>query len=730
MISFILYLQRFLLIVSLVLWALFSRLEADENWSLCRVPTYSPVPSLINDGLPSEIEAESVTRSEDNILHFSGQVQLRRGSDTIRADELIIDKQTERLHASGQVIFESPAYRLQTDSLTLNQKSEAAKFGASEFQLPERHARGSASAIEKFDTSHSRFKNFLYTSCDPENSDWRLTGGQLDIDQESGRGSAKHATLYFKGIPVFYLPYIMFPIDDRRMSGILNPLLSYSDEGGSGIAIPFYWNIAPNTDATITPAWFSERGLQITTENRYLFDSHQGQIDLSYLNDDLFNDRRWKKKWQHQATLGFNIGADLLLQEVSDDLFFHDFDLPGSDNEDINHLERHIRLTQTTESWQTGILWQDYQTLDLSIAVDNQPYRRLPRITLNSLFDPFENNLAFESKNEWVKFDHESLVTGSRLHLLPSVAWLKTDGWYFFKPKLELALTEYQLDNNSPFDNSISRSLPILSLDTGLIFERSLNNNDWIQTLEPRLFFLHVPFEDQTGIPDFDSARLIDSYSNFFRTNRFSGADRIGDARQVTIGLSSRILARDTGREIMNARLAQIYYFEDRLVSLDGFIESQSKSNVIAELDLSPTTGLKIGGKLVYDEQSNELFEKNLSINYANNGFAVNTEYYFTDQELEQAAISLVYPVNNRWTIFAKYHESLLFDKPVENLIGLSYESCCWGIKILASQTSDDDFLVTDNAVYFEVTFKGLSQAGRDIDTQLAKAIPGYQARF
>jgi LPS-assembly protein len=244
------------------------------------------------------------------------------------------------------------------------------------------------------------------------------------------------------------------------------------------------------------------------------------------------------------------------------------------------------------------------------------------------------------------------------------------------------------------------------------------------------LFFLHVPFEDQTGIPDFDTARLTDSYSNFFETNRFSGADRIGDTQQVTIGLSSRILARDNGREIMNARLAQIHYFDDRRVSLDGITESQPKSNLIAELDLSPITRLRIGSKLVYDEQNKKLLEKNLSINYAGNGYAANAEYYFTDQTLEQAALSLVYPVNDRWTIIAKYHQSLLFDKPVENLFGLNYESCCWGLKILASQTSDDDFLVTDRAVYFELTFKGLSQAGRDIDAQLAKAIPGYLPGF
>ncbi|MFV2031519.1 MAG: LPS-assembly protein LptD, partial [Gammaproteobacteria bacterium] len=242
--------KRYLLVSSLVLSALFSRVEAQEDWNLCRNPVYEPVPSPEGEGLSSEIEAESVTRTAEDLLLFSGQVQLIRGNEKIQADELIIDNQTERLQATGEVTFESPEYRLQTDSLSMDQKADTARFGASEFQLPDKHARGSAREIEKFDSSRSRFKDILYTACDPGNNDWYLTGSQLDLDQESGRGTAKNATLYFKGVPIFYLPYIMFPIDDRRMSGVLTPLLGYSQENGSSIAVPYYWNIAANADAT------------------------------------------------------------------------------------------------------------------------------------------------------------------------------------------------------------------------------------------------------------------------------------------------------------------------------------------------------------------------------------------------------------------------------------------------------------------------------------------------
>jgi LPS-assembly protein len=492
-----------------------------------------------------------------------------------------------------------------------------------------------------------------------------------------------------------------------------------------------YWNIAPDTDATITPAWFNKRGLQWNSENRYLSKNHEGQVDLSYLEDDLSGSNRWLKKWQHSADLGLDIKADVLLQEVSDDLYFSDFDALTSETDDIDYLERHVNINHNSESWQTGLQWQDYQTLDQSIAISSQPYHRLPRLTLNSQFKPLDNGLHFDLRNEWVNFDRESSVTGSRLHVAPSIALAKTDSWYFIKPKLQYALTEYRLDNNSPNDNSISRSIPTFSLDTGLVFERIFSaRHGLIQTLEPRLFYLNTPFEDQSIIPDFDTAELSESYNNFFKSNRFSGFDRIGDANQVALGIGSRIISTNTGAELFNIAFGQIHYRQDRQVSLDNTIDVSSKSNLIAQLSLTPDPNWRISSKFVRQQQTKTLSEKNLSINYQKQGFAANIEYFFTDAVLEQSLVSAAYPLNDRWTIVAKYHQSLLFNQPVENLFGLSYESCCWGFKILASQTSDDDFIETDRAIYFELTLKGLSQAGQDIDTKLTNSIPGYQTRF
>ena len=722
---------RQLIFAGLLFGLLPTSLFASENWGLCRIPAYHLVESQNDAFANTEVEADQLLRDDNNFLNFSGKVRLKRGSQTINADLLIYDEDNEQLEASGSVVFEKPNFRLSSEHLTFDQRNERGEIDAAEFEMRGRHGRGSASNIEIIDQSRSHFREIVYTACDPEDRAWHFTGDELEIDDERGLGTTRHATIYFQDIPIFYFPYFQFPIDDRRMSGVLTPTFNISDSDNSHIALPIYWNMAPNFDTTFKPAWYTDRGLQYASEHRYLFQHNQGQIDYTYLDDDITGDTRWFKRWTHQSSPGFNLSGDLLLQEVSDDDYFGDFDrlVPGTN--EINHLDRHLELSHSGESWQTSLFWQDYQTVDSSIRIRGRPYQRLPRLTFDSNFQPWENGLQFKMQNELVRFKRESSINGSRGHLLPSLSWTSNESWYFFKPELQYAFTEYELDNNTLGDDAIERGLPIASLDSGLFFERITgSDDDWLQTLEPRLYFVHIPFEDQSEIPDFDAALRPDTYNNFFRPNRFSGVDRLGDTDQITLGLGSRIYNNESGRALLYARVAQVFYANDRLVSLNGVIDDRERSNIITEIDINPTPNLKIGTDLVYDETLDEFSKREISFNWVKNGFAANLEYFFKDEELEQSLVSVVYPVNERWTLIAKYHESLLFDKPVENLFGISYESCCWGLKILASQVSDDDFIETDRALFFELTLKGLTQAGEDVDAHLRQAIPGYQSRF
>lgn len=705
---------------------------AAEDWDLCRIPSYS---FTINEAIApgdTAVEAQSVTRQNEYRLDLKGDVRLSRRDKTVYADQVSLFRDIGQVQARGNVIFENPGYRLKSDSVDLDDAAQTGWFEQAEYQLSLGHAHGSASSIELLDPERSVLTRMDYTSCDPGDADWKMSARKLAIDQESGRGTANHAVLYFKRVPFFYSPWLQFPIDDRRMSGVLTPRIGYSEIFGSTFVLPIYWNIAPNYDMTITPSHYSRRGWQMTTENRYLFRNHGGQLDLSYIDDDEFDDNRWFQLWRHDATLG-NFNANLVLVEVSDKDFFKDFKNVGQQYKDVDHLERRFRLTRSWDYWNTTLQWQNYQTPNESASIGSRPYNRLPQLAIDSIEVPLFAGSKGRLETEWVDFFREDSVTGQRAHVVGNLGWESRNSWYFLEPELRYALTDYRLEDN-PGRNSIQRNIPTASLDSGLIFERLAGSrSQWIQTLEPRLFFLYTPFEDQNDIPNFDASLASSTYNNLFRSDRFVGSDRIGDAKQVTFGLVSQIFDNDSGNRLMNARAGQIFYFEDRLVSLGGQTEDAPSSDVIAELDIWPAQHTRIASRLVFAEElDDEITEKDLSVNYSEHGYAINAGYYFKEAELEQALISFVYPFNERWTLIGKLHHSLLFDKPVENLAGFSYESCCWGFKILYSETGDkdEDFAETDRRIFFQLTLKGLSDAGQDIDAEIYRAIPGYRPGF
>jgi len=705
---------------------------AAENWSLCELPSFVFAEAEDLAGDETLIEARTVASENRETIHLVGDVSLTRRQLKISADNVVFQKSNEQINASGKVLLEDPSYRLSSPAVAIDSQNNTAVIEQPVFELPDNHGRGQADEIRKIDQFRSRYRDLVYTTCDPGDVDWQLRATEMEIDDESGRGTAKHTRLYFKGMPFLYLPYFQFPIDDRRMSGLLAPSVGYSEESGGNIVMPVYWNLAPNYDMTITPSWFSDRGLQLNTENRYLFASHRGQLDLSYLDDEELDESRWFQQWRHYADLSTDVSADLLLVEVSDGDIFDDFESMASEYNNTRHLERRARLQHDGGVWRSELMWQDYQTLDRSTATENRPYNRLPRLTMDADLEPWQAGIETPMHLELVEFDRDDSVTGQRSHVRAALNWRSSRGWYFLEPGLQLSFADYRLENN-PGDDSISRGLPTASLDTGLVFERPAGSGkQWQQTFEPRLFFLHTPFEDQDDIPNFDTSLNARTYSNLFKNNRFTGVDRIGDASQVTLGLASRVYDNESGDELLHLRAGQIFYFKDRRVSLDGSREDESESDVITELDIWPNPRTKIAARLVYEQDINDIDDRDLSVNYTHNGFAANLGYYFKEDELEQALISMVYPVNERWTLVAKIQHSLRFEQPVDNLLGFNYESCCWGLKILAGQSGDEteDFAETDNRIYFELTLKGLSTAGRDIDAQISDAIPGYRPSF
>ena len=364
------------LLLAVLVSATFIRpsVAAEEDWSLCRIPSF--LFATADDIAVGEtrIEAQTVASDDAESIHLVGDVNLLRRDQQIDADDVVIDKSNDMITASGNVFFADSDYQIKSPEIRIDNRNNQAQFDQAQFEMHQRHGRGEAYSIEKIDDNRSRFEDLFYTTtCDPGDDGWHMRAAELAIDRESGIGEATHATIYIQDVPILYLPYFQFPIDDRRKSGILAPSISYSDTNGSGVSIPVYWNQAPNYDMTITPTYYNESGLQLKTENRYLFSSHRGQLDLSYIDDSVYGESRWFQQWQHAADLPFDLQASMLFAKVSDDDYFFDFPTVAPQYSNTSHLERYLRLNHNEEFWRSELLVQDYQTLDNDTAITDRP---------------------------------------------------------------------------------------------------------------------------------------------------------------------------------------------------------------------------------------------------------------------------------------------------------------------------------------------------------------------
>ena len=700
-----------------------------EDWSLCRFPAITPNPELDNSSYVSEVTADSLNSEYRDYLLFEGEVAFRRNIQSIDADRLKLYRDPERLEASGSILYSDELFRLNTETLSINNDLQQGQFDQSDFQLFENHMRGTAQSIQQSDSQHSQFSDVSFTTCDPGENHWSLSASKLSLNKETNQGTAHNALLKIGQVPVFYFPWMMFPIGDQRMSGILSPTLSSSDNDGDTLTLPIYWNQATNYDMTITPVWYSKRSLQLNTENRYLFAHNQGQLRLSWLDDDSTQTERWYRQWLHEMDTANGIHSSIQYQRVSDEQFLEDFDHLESVTY-VDFLRSAFSLSGSIADWKTELMFEEYQTIDLSQSLASRPYRRLPRFTLNRVTtqQPFSLNLDWN--NEWVRFDRDDSITGDRLHLSPRLSYPMQGDYYFIQPTLQLDYTEYRLDNNNDI-NSIQRSVPLLGIDSGLIFERfGGNQSQWIQTLEPRLYLLYVPYEDQSHIPDFDTSLVSENYNSLFLNNRFSGADRIGDSQQISLGLTTRLLDRTQGSEWFSASIAQAFYASEREVSLGNSGDDRSKSSLMSKLSYRPTQEWTIQLASAYDQELKESQQTDIALRRRAGEQIFNLEYHFRKDSLEQSTLSMVYPVSERWTSYLKRQYSIRKERPVQNLFGLAYDSCCWKFDLLYEEYSDEALSKTDRGIYFQFTFKGLSSAGKDIDTILEDGILGYSTQY
>jgi LPS-assembly protein len=662
---------------------------------------------------------------------MTGGVLLRRDDKVAGAQTARYDPEQKAIHLEGAVRYEDPGTQILSRSAEFGYVTGRIRFEGAEFSMGSNNSRGAADAIEINQNGLLTLDDVAYTTCPPGSEDWLMQGKSIELDTNKGVGTARGMRLKFKGVPILYAPYLSFPIGDARKSGILTPEIGSSGRSGNEIRVPWYWNIAPNYDATITPRLLTNRGMQIATEFRYLTDRNEGTVAADYLpDDDIINRARHQFSYKHQTLFGNGWRNQIDLRDVSDSQYFED--LGGSlSMSSTTHLNRSIRFDYYSENFSMLGQVQDFQTLDDELVINQQePYRRVPQILVNGRWQ-LPLGLRFGIDGEIVNFDRDVGVTGWRFNAMPEIDLPITRPGWFIKPAVAFDYTRYDLKNTLPGEaTDPSRSVPISSLDTGLILERAMTNSNRIQTIEPRLLYVHIPQRNQDGLPIFDTITPDLNLVQLFRKNRYLGVDRIGDTDHISIGITSRILDVSTGRELMSATIGQTRYFSDRTVALpSASMATSESSDYIAQLRflLFKNVNFDFGHQWGTGANGTTRSEARLQYRPANNK-VLNLAYRFRRDSLEQGDLSWSWPIASNWNFVGRYNFSFRDREVLEQFFGLEYESCCWGLRLVSRRHISTRDGTRDSSFGLQLVLKGMTSVGTAADKLLERGILGYSA--
>ncbi|MEJ2255727.1 MAG: LPS assembly protein LptD [Woeseiaceae bacterium] len=660
---------------------------------------------------------------------MTGGVLLRRDDKIAGADSARIDAQQRALFLEGNVRYEDPGTQVLSRLAELSYDAGRIRFEGARFSLGSSSARGGAEVLEINQDGQLILDGVEYTTCPPESEDWVLQGDSIVLDTGEGVGTAKKMRLRFKGVSILYLPRFSFPLSDARKTGLLTPEIGSAGRSGKELRVPFYWNIAPNYDATITPRLLTNRGVQFETEFRYLTERNDGSLTADYLaNDDILEESRHQVLFNHRTLFDNGWRNRIRYRGVSDSQYFED--LGGSLSvSSLTHLNRYVRFDRYSERLSLFAQVQDYQTIDDAILPEEEPYRRLPQLLVSANLPVSAVRLAIDS--EIVNFERDTGVTGWRFNVAPSVEVpFERPGW-FFTPAIAYDYTRYALDDTQPGESTDpSRTVPITSVDTGLVLERTMADKGRIQTIEPRLLYVSIPYRSQDELPVFDTIQPDINLVQLYRKNRFLGVDRIGDTEQVSLGVTSRILDTGTGRELMTATVGQTRYFNDRRVTLPGMpVATTERSDYVAELRflLFRNVNFDLGHQWGASGSGTTKSQARLQYRPARNKI-LNLAYRFRRDSLEQGDVSWSWPLTSRWNFVGRYNFSFRDDQALEQFFGLEYESCCWGVRLVSRRHISTRDGTRDSSFGLQLVLKGMTSVGTAADRLLENGILGYSA--
>jgi len=676
-----------------------------------------------------EISADNATVSESDTSYFSGDVRISRQGGTVSADSATFEPRQQRLNVAGNVTYSDATLQMSASKALFDTLDDQGEFSDASFVLTGGDGRGDARRIVSDGDQYLELDGVRYSACPEGENDWQLIADRVRVDRERDIGEGRSVRVEFKGVPILYAPYLTFPASDTRKSGFLMPDYGNTDRSGNDISIPFYWNIAPNFDATITSRYLTARGAQLGVETRYLLPDTEGSVEAVYLGNDMRANRdRYLANWRHGSYFsnGLRIRADVT--DVSDRNYFGDLSssLAGTA---VTHLERLFEIELDRDEWMVAARLQSFQTLDDAITESNEPYKRLPQLLFAGGWDTI-GGLHASVDAELSHFERDVGARGQRFGIEPALSLpLQTPGASLV-PSVRINHAEYRLDDLSAgAEANPSRTVPIYSLDGRLIFERdSGRSGRFLQTLEPRIRYTHIPYAEQNDVPVFDTGLPDFNLVQLFQDNRYRGIDRIGDTDKLSVGFTTRLYDTNNGREMLTATLGQAIFLSDRGVQLPDRTAPQSNSsNLIAEIGINLSS--RWNGNLEYqwEPDRSETAKAAVRLQYrpADNK-VINLGYRFQDNELEQSDLSFAWPVGTFWNLVGRWNYSLEENVTLERFAGIEYERCCWAVRLVSRSYVNNRDGGTDKALFAQFELKGLTSIGTRVDAFLERGILGY----
>ena len=717
---------------------------------LRRTAQMQPLPRDSVDPRPVFVAADRISGKTDAEVVAEGGVELRKAGKSLTSDKLTYWQEEDEFEAVGNVQLMSGDDRISGPKLRLKVEDSVGYFEQPSYLikrppprakpgeiLPLTSGSGQAARIDFQGEDHYHLSDATYSTCPAESPAWYARVSEMDLDYVNEEGVARNATMVFQGLPILYSPWLSFSLNNKRKSGMLAPTLGSTSRSGLEATLPYFWNIAPDMDATLVPRLMTKRGLQMGGEFRYLDFNYKGQLRGEYLPDDhLTHTTRSSLSLQHNQNFGRGLSGAVDLNQVSDDSYFTDLSSRITSIAQ-NNLLRQGSLNYQAAWWNVGMMAQSYQTLqDPALPPVAIPYRRLPQMSLYAYRPDLPGGSTFTLNGEFVDFAHPTLVTGKRTTLYPQLSLPIAGAAFYLTPKVGFNATRYSLDRQAiGTPATITRNLPITSVDSGAFLERKIDwtGRELTQTLEPRFYYLYVPSRDQSLTPVFDTGLADFNFAQIFSENRYSGGDRIGDANQLTAALTSRLIDPASGAELLRGMVGQRLYFRRQEVTLPGEpVRNNTLADFLAALSgqVMPKTYLDAAWQ--YNPRNNLTDRLTLTGRYLPElGKVINAGYRYTRDDLtpanrlHQIDLSVQWPLIASWYGVGRYNYSLIERRIIEAVGGLEYNGGCWVSRLVLQRLATASG-ASSTAFFIQLELNGFSSLGSNPMDLLKRSIPGY----